>query len=318
MSDPRLADMGDGITRVDTNYIRGDATACYIFASGNEAAVIDTGAVNGPPAVAAGLGALGLTAEQVKYVMPTHVHLDHAGAAGTLMQMFPDAELLVHPRGARHLIDPTKLAAGARKVYGDAKFDEYYGELVPVPSDRVREVADGAKVLVGQRLLTCLHTLGHAKHHYCVFEQTSRTIFTGDTFGVSFREFDVGERSFVFPATAPVDFDPDAWLASIERLAQLQPSRVLLTHFGSVNNVRAGAQQLSAGLVRFKDIALANVNSADVHQSIKVALTEYLLAQLEAYGSPLSEAEALRIMEVDLEVNTQGLVVWLQRTQPRA
>ena len=311
--DVRLADMGEGITRVDTNYIRGDATACYIVRDGKHAGVIDTGAVDGPDAVLAGLAELGLEAADVDYVMPTHVHLDHAGAAGTLMRLFERAELLAHPRGARHLIDPTRLAAGARAVYGDEKFVEYYGEIVPVAAARVREVAHGEVVALGKRKLQFHHALGHASHHYCVYDQQSGGLFTGDTFGVSFREFDQSGRSFVFPASAPVDFDPDAWLKTLDDLERLRPTRVYLTHFGAIDDVADAAEQLRAGLRKFREIAEDEAQAKELHQAIKLALTDYLLSALRDYDSPLSEAEALGIMEVDLEVNTQGLVVWLER-----
>ena len=310
--DARLADMGEGITRVDTNYMRGDATACYIVNDGKHACVIDTGAIDGPGAVLAGLDELGLEPGDVEYVMPTHVHLDHAGAAGTLMRLFERAELLAHPRGARHLIDPTRLAAGARAVYGDENFARYYGEIVPVAAPRVRAVEDGEAVTIGSRELQFHHTLGHAKHHYCVLDRQSRALFSGDTCGVSFREFDQDGRSFVFPAAAPVDFDPDAWLQTLDQLEQLRLSRVYLTHFGALDDVEDGLEQLRAGLREFAEIARSEAHASDLHQAIKLALTDYLLSALRDYGSPMSETDALRIMEVDLEVNAQGLVVWLQ------
>ena len=153
----------------------------------------------------------------------THVHLDHAGGAGQLMQALPQAKLLVHPRGARHLIDPTKLWAGATAVYGEEAMGRLYGEMIAVPADRVVETKDGDTFELGSAKFEVLHTPGHAKHHHALWEPATRSIFTGDTFGLAYPHYSTDQGPFIFPTTTPVHFDPQAMRASIERFINLEP-----------------------------------------------------------------------------------------------
>src|SRR5262249_7769502 len=152
-------------------------------------------------------------------VLLTHVHLDHAGGAGLLLQSLPNARAVIHPRGARHLIDPAKLIAGSIEVYGEQKFRELYGDIVPISQERVWIAEDGLRVtLGGSRELELIHTPGHALHHYCIVDRAAQAIFSGDTFGVSYREFDTARGEFIFPTTTPVHFDPVALHGSVDRL----------------------------------------------------------------------------------------------------
>src|SRR5690606_20245617 len=137
------------------------------------------------------LQARGLAAEDVAYVCVTHVHLDHAGGAGALMHRLPCARLVVHPRGARHMADPSRLVASARAVYGEVEFARIYGDIRAVDAARIVEAPDGLVLELNSRPLRFLDTPGHARHHYCIFDEVSRSFFTGDTFGLSYREFDV-------------------------------------------------------------------------------------------------------------------------------
>jgi len=153
---------------------------------------------------------LGLSPANVAYVFLTHVHLDHAGGAGAMMQAFPEARLVVHPRGARHMADPTKLFAAVQAVYGAEEAYHLYGDLLPVAADRILEAGDGFSFNLGNRTLVCLDTPGHARHHLCLLDTRSGCLFTGDIFGLSFRELDVGRRPSVIPTTTPTQFEPEA------------------------------------------------------------------------------------------------------------
>ena len=304
-------DLPDQISCIDTLYQRPGLAACYLIESADEAALIDTGTGPLTPRLLALLAHKAIRPEQIKYVIPTHVHLDHAGAAGQLMQHLPAARLVVHPLGARHLIDPSKLIAGATAVYGENRFKALYGELLPVPAQRVQEAEDGLVLELGQRRLYCLDTPGHARHHICLYDDQSQGLFTGDTFGLSYREFDTARGPFILPTTTPVQFDPDAWHTSLDRLLALDPSCIYLTHFGRVDEPQRLGCELHQGLDDFVSIAerLASGGSSE----IKAELLNWTLNRLAAQASPLSSTRVQQLLDMDLELNAQGLEIWLAR-----
>ncbi|MEM1412828.1 MAG: MBL fold metallo-hydrolase, partial [Pseudomonadota bacterium] len=189
-AEPRCTEYEGGVVAVDTGYHRTALAACYLVETEGGVAVVETGTNDTVPRVLRALEQRGHTPEDVRYVIVTHVHLDHAGGAGSLMAACPNATFLVHPRGARHMIDPSKLEASVRQVYGDEIFDRDYGTLVPIPEERTRIVQDGETIALGDRPLTFIDTPGHARHHFCVWDEATRGWFTGDTFGLSYRELD--------------------------------------------------------------------------------------------------------------------------------
>ena len=305
-------DLPDRICCIDTLYQRPGLAACYLIESAGEAALIDTGTAPMAPRLLALLAHKAMAPEQVKYVIPTHVHLDHAGAAGQLMQQLPEARLVVHPQGARHLIDPAKLIAGASAVYGEAKFKALYGELLPVPKQRVQEAEDGLILALGERRLHCLDTPGHARHHICVYDDLSRGIFTGDTFGLSYREFDSPQGPFILPTTTPVQFDPEAWHTSLERLLTLQPVYLYLTHFGRIAEPHKRAAALHQGLDDFVAIAGRSGTPPDVRR-LQQDLLDWVLDKLAVHGCRLGPERIGQLLQMDLELNAQGLEIWLSR-----
>lgn len=303
-------DLGHGITCIDTLYIRPGLAACYLLEHNGKAAFIDTGTTYTTPRLLELLTEKGLSPEDVEYVIPTHVHLDHAGGAGTLIEALPNAKLVIHPRGARHMIDPTKLVAGAKAVYGEESFDRLYGELVPVPADRVIEAADNFKLSLNGRVLLFIDTPGHAKHHFCVYDALSEGIFSGDTFGISYREFDGPEGSFIFPPTTPVQFDPVAWHNSLDKLMALEPKRIYLTHFSMIENPQQLVIQLRSRLNEYTSLA-EHTNKINLHQNIVEALKKSMLSQIKSQKSTTSAKDALKILNIDIDLNAQGLQVWL-------
>lgn len=289
--------------------------ACYLLERGEDLAFIETGTAPGVPRLLAWLDQQGLARERVRYVIPTHVHLDHAGGAGTLMSALPRAQLVVHPRGARHLIDPAQLIAGATAVYGEAFMKKTYGDIVPVAPERVVEAPDGMQLPFGTEALHILDTPGHARHHFCLHDPVSGGIFTGDTFGLSYREFDTAQGPFLMPTTTPVQFDPEAWMTSLDRLLALAPERLYLTHFGMVEDVPRLAAVLKAGLTRYQEIArsLQGGEAAERHARLREALAQESLTALQAHGCTLDESRSRALLATDLELNAQGLAVWLAR-----
>ena len=314
---PPTVDLGDGITCIDTLQGRAGMACCYLLQRGRDLAFIEAGTAHGVPHLLALLKQRGLSREQVRYVIPTHVHLDHAGGAGSLMAALPAAQLVAHPRGARHLIDPSKLIAGATAVYGEAFVQAQYGEILPIPASRVIEAADGHEIRLGDEVLRFFDSPGHARHHFCVFDPLSQGFFTGDTFGLSYREFDTARGPFLIPTTTPVQFEPEAWHATLDRLLAAEPRQMFLTHFGRVRNVKALAATLRQGIDDYVRIAGTLATASDRHAQLREAITTLALQQLQAHGCTLDTSTQRDLLAIDMELNAQGLGVWLDQTNGR-
>jgi glyoxylase-like metal-dependent hydrolase (beta-lactamase superfamily II) len=311
-----LADLGHGVHAVDTGFLRDEFDAAYVVVERGRAAFIDTGTNFAVPRLLAALQALGLERAAVDYVIPTHVHLDHAGGVGVLMRELPQARCVVHPRGARHMVDPSQLYAGALAVYGQAEMDRSYGQLVPVPEDRVMTTSQGLVIELAGRPLLFHDTPGHARHHHCVWDAATRGWFTGDTFGLSYREFDTVRGAWMLPTSTPVQFDPEALVRSVHGLLALEPACMYLTHYGRVtgpSGVPALARQLLDLVDRLAALARPLRDAPDRHEALKRAQLALYAESLAAHGCTLPVAEIARLLEVDLELNAQGLEVWLDK-----
>lgn len=304
-----------GIHTIDTGFVRQQFDAAYLVVEGERAAFIDCGTNYAVPRMMAALDEAGLTPEHVDWLILTHVHLDHAGGAGELMAQLPNAKLVVHPRGARHMIDPSQLWAGASAVYGEAVMDETYGRLRPIPAERVEEAPDGHIVHLGDRPLLCIDTPGHAKHHIAIYDEKANACFTGDTFGLSYRELDTDKGAFIIPTTSPVQFDPEALHDSIDRLLAMKPEAMYLTHYGRVEQVERLAADLHAQIDAMVALAREANGKPDRHEVLKSALADLYASRAEAHGW-LQGREALEslVLGMDITLNAQGLEVWLDRT----
>ena len=315
MTVPTYQDIGHQITRIDTAMVHEGLAACYLLQAGDACAIIETGTHNTVPIILALLEARGIPRSQVKYVIPTHVHLDHAGGVGGLMQALPDATLLVHPRGARHMIDPAKLKAGATAVYGEAMFAKIYGDVIPVEESRVCTMEDGDQVRVGERKLVFYDTPGHARHHFCVYDPTSRGIFTGDTFGLSYPPLTTANGPFICPTTTPVQFDPPALKASIRKLLALAPQRIYLTHYGMVENPQPLGERLLTMVDDYVALAETVAPTRDtevLEKALMTAMGEYLFRCAREHGCDMSDEQLQAVLGLDIQLNSQGLAVWLQ------
>lgn len=302
-----------GISAIDTGFFRPRFDASHLIVEQGSAAFIDVGTNYSVPGLLAALSAEGLTPADVDYVILTHVHLDHAGGAGMLMRELPNARLVVHPRGARHMIDPTQLIAGATAVYGPEEIQRSYGELIAVPEERVVPAGDGFVIDLAGRLLLCLDTPGHARHHICIYDERSRSFFTGDTFGLSYREFDTERGAFIIPTSTPVQFEPDAMRASIERMLTYSPEAMFLTHYSRVTDVPRLADNLIEQIQAMVDIANANSSASDRHALIMTQLAKLYVGRAKAHGCNMDVAHMHELLAMDIELNAQGLEVWLDR-----
>ena len=305
--------LGDGLWAIDTGFHRDRFDAAYLVAEGGRAAFIDTGTAFAVPRLLAALEALGLPRAAVDHVIATHVHLDHAGGVGQLMQALPGARLIVHPRGARHMIDPTALWQGALAVYGAAQMERAYGTLVPVDAARVRTTVDGEVIELAGRPLMFAHTPGHALHHHCIWDARSAGWFTGDNFGMAYPEFNVDGRAFIFPTTTPVQFDPDAMRASIARLMATAPRQMFLTHYSRITGIEDCAARLNAMIDATVAAALAHRDAPDRLASLTAALMTLYGDGARAFGVTLPADRIDALLLDDAALNAAGLITWLDR-----
>ncbi len=311
-----LWDFDHGISAIDTDYVRPLLDASHLIVRGGRAAFVDVGVNHSIPLLLAALQAKNLDTAAVEYVFLTHVHLDHAGGAGQLMQHLPNAKALVHPRGAAHLVNPDKLIAGTQQVYGEQKFAELYGEILSIPAGRIVEVQDNARFRLGGSEFQCIHTPGHALHHYCLVDRDSHSVFTGDSFGISYRAFDSQKGAFIFPATTPTHFDPQQAHASLDRILSFEPAAVFLTHYSRVTEVARLAADMHACLNAYVDIARNCAGQGEQRGACMQNLMHaYLVKRVREHGCTLDQATVDLWLGMDVELNAQGLAVWLDRLQ---
>ncbi|MBU0594941.1 MAG: MBL fold metallo-hydrolase [Gammaproteobacteria bacterium] len=308
-------DFDHGITAIDSRFVRPRLAAIHLIVERGQAAIIDTGINYSFPYLLETLNSKGLSPHDVAYVIVTHVHLDHAGAAGLMMQQFPNARLVVHPRGARHMIDPTNLVAGASAVYGEATVRQTYGEIIPVTPERVIMAPDNFELDFNGRKLIFLDTPGHARHHFCIWDECSHSVFSGDTFGISYREFDVDGREFIFPTCTPVQFEPDAAHASIDRIMALEPAQIYLTHYSRITQLERLAADLHHMLEAYVELGIRlHKAGKNRHERLKAGVEEIMLQALQAHGCNLPLEEISRLLGMDFELNAQGIGVWLNKS----
>ena len=310
---PFVQTLAHGIHVIDTGFHRPMFDASFLMVENGRAAFVDTGTNHSVPRLLEALQSLGLAPEAVDFVIVTHVHLDHAGGAGLLMQQLPNATLVVHPHGARHMIDPERLTNGACAVYGEPEVTRSYGRIVPVPAERVQRTEDGFMLGLKGRPLKFLDTPGHARHHHCIWDERSRGFFTGDTFGLSYREFDTPAGAWLMPTSTPVQFEPEAMRTSVQRLLSYLPECLYLTHYGRVTDV----QRLGTLMLGLMDEMVAFARSvpydAERHERMAKRFGELYTHSLREHDCVLPEAQINELLALDLELNAQGMAVWLNR-----
>jgi len=303
----------DGITAIDTEYARPLQDASHLMVEGGRAAFIDTGVNSSVPLLLDALRQQDLDVGDVDFVILTHVHLDHAGGAGELMQALPNATCVIHRYGAPHMIDPTKLIAGTEAVYGVDETREIYGTIVAIDERRVHVPEDGDWMSLNGRELQFLNTEGHARHHHVINDPASRGVFTGDSFGVSYRELDTEHGEIVFPTSTPVQFDPAEAHIAVDRIMACEPEQLFLTHYSRVGDVQRLASQMHAGIDAY--VAIARQHEHDDNQStaLRESLQDYYAEQLEEHGYRGDRETMREVLGIDIDLNAQGLQVWLNK-----
>ncbi len=304
-----------GITCIDTQHMRDDFVAAYLIEDNGRIAFIDTGCYLSIPMLLGTLDAKNIPRENVDYIILTHIHLDHAGGAGELIKHLPNAKVFVHEYGANHLIDPSKLRAGVISVYGELFFKQFLGDLIPIAEDKIIIAKGNDEIRLGNRILKFIDTPGHARHHICIWDEKSQGIFSGDTLGVSYREFDTPQGELIFPPTTPIQFDPGTWKTTINQLMQLQPKYAYLTHFNRIEFTQKSADMLIEHIDGFVKIAEQAQHKKNRHKVIKADLLNYLLNIANKHSvALLDEAQQIKLFKGDLEICAQGLGIWLDWT----
>lgn len=301
----------DEIVTIDCHYLdQPEFAAAYLLVDGDEAAFIDNNTNRAVPHLLAALADRGLRPDQVRYLIITHVHLDHAGATATLAGHCPNATVIAHPRAARHVIDPGKLVAGASEVYGESEFARLYGAIEPVHESRVRSMDDDATLDLGTRRLRFLHTRGHANHHFCIVDESSSSVFTGDAFGLHYPALQKS-GTFAFPSTSPSDFDAPLARESIARLAELGMTRMFPTHFGEVTAIHEAAEQLVRQLDFAEELMLeaeeSEVSDDKLQGYVEPRLRRYFGDLLAAENAPGAHAWVWDLVDLDINLNAQGI-----------
>jgi len=308
-----ITKLDGGIVAIDTEFMRPIQDASHLIIEGGRAAFVDTGTNDSVPLLIAALQQQDLDVADVDFVFLTHVHLDHAGGAGLLMQALPNARCVIHPRGVRHMVDPAKLIAGTEAVYGVERTRELYGVIQPIDESRVVVADDNQWIELNGREMQVLFTEGHARHHYCLHDPASRGVFTGDSFGVSYRELDTVAGEFIFPTSTPASFDPAEAHKSVDRIMACNPERLYLTHYSRVTELDRLATDMHAGIDAYVDIALEHKESNGPLPAMQAAMYDYLSTRLIAHGYQGDDDAMRSVLEIDVMLNAQGLMSWLQR-----
>lgn len=306
-------DNGDGIVTIDTGQERPRFAACYLVESAGRAAIIDCGTNYTVPRILRTLADRGLRPADVDWLIPTHVHLDHAGGAGVLLRELPNARVIAHPRAVRHLIDPTILQGSAEQVYGADVVAATYGELGRIDADRIDAAIDGQHIDLNDRTLEIIDAPGHARHHIAIRDLRTNSWFSGDTFGIRYRDFDGGDADFIFPTSSPTQFEPEALKATVRRMLATQPTRIYPTHYDGIDD----PQMAGAALLRMIDaqwaLALAARREGRDAASLQADVERLLLDEVHRLRCPLSDDEARMLLAIDIDLNTQGMLLALER-----
>lgn len=312
-----VASLPDSITTIDCQYMFPGRAAAYLAVDGGEAAYIDNGTRFSVPYLLRGLEDRQMRPEQVRYIIVTHIHLDHSGGTAELAKHCPNATIIAHPRATRHIAEPSRLVAGARTIYGDELFDSLYGVIDPVDENRIEAMEDEATLELGAHSLRFLHTPGHAKHHFVVHDLSTNVMFTGDAFGLAYEHLQTGDKPYFNYVSAPPDFDPPTAKSSIERIVAAAPDFVCVTHYGPSAEIEAGAQQLYGNLEVLdrvtNELAETDLEGDALEAESEKKLVGVIADQLRACGLDPGDDTVMKWATSELLVSTKGIADLAER-----
>jgi glyoxylase-like metal-dependent hydrolase (beta-lactamase superfamily II) len=319
MTPNHIVNLGHNIYQIElVDRTQGGRSTGY-FINCKQKTIVEMGASVSVSRVLEALKELHITPEEITYVIVTHIHLDHAGGAGLLLEKLPNAKLIVHPRGARHMIDPAKLIAGAKQVYGEA-FDELFSPILPVPEEKIMIAEDGMELTIDEgRTLTFYDSPGHAYHHYAVYDPVSKGIFTGDSAGMSAPPLQEAYGfDFYVPSSSPVQFDPEAMVATLRRFAELDVEQLFITHYGRHGNAKRIIAENIERAQSFARITEEAYRENPTWEHIAEKLREYFHQELTRLG--VREGDPLlHWFEFDIEIDSKGLFHYIEtKTRSKA
>lgn len=298
-----------GVVRIDHGWLGTPGLiASYLVGEGRDLALIEAGPAVTADTLLAGIRAAGADPASVRHLLLTHIHLDHAAGTGVLLESMPHARVVVHPRGAKHLADPSRLLASATRIYGRL-MDRLWGAMLPVPADRMDPAPDGTVIRVGGRTLVALDTPGHAGHHLSFHDPGAGLVFTGDVAGVR-----LPGSGYVRPPTPPPEFEPELWRASIARLRGTNARMLLPTHFGGFTDAERHLGELQARLDEWTGWARSGAAPVDDRDAFTAALRERGDAGIRAAGGG-DEAVERYEMAVPYGMMADGILRWLSRRE---
>ena len=299
----------------DANYIRKKFAAIHFINQNNKLLIVDTATNHSAKKFLNALHTMNISPESVEWILLTHVHLDHAGGAGLLMRMCPNARLAVHKRGARHMVNPEKLWASVVSVYGKEEAEKQYGQLIPVDENRVVAVGEGEIISFQNRKLQIFDAPGHANHHIVIFDEESKSCFTGDAFGIAYPELTTEDGEFILISSTPTQFDPVKFDITIKKIMEQKPKNCFLTHFSKIMNIEKNGYELRKQLDEYVTITHQSRSNFGGHQDqIREKLFELLYKKLEKTNLSISRREFGNLLSLDLSLNAQGLEYWNNKT----
>lgn len=310
------------VTQIDGQYVRPGYAAAYLLTDGEEAAFFDTITPFSVPDLLKALESKGMRPGQVRYIVASHCHLDHSAGTAELVKHCPEATVICHPRARKHLIDPTKLVNASRPVYGEDVFDDLFGEIDSIPEERVRAIEEGETLEFGKRTLTCLHTPGHAPHHMSLIDPENETGFTGDAYGLAYRDLQGGRRPYLGYVVSPGDFNAEHARTSIEKIKATGIRQVYVTHFGGVDQMEVAAEVMFRKVDAFdriiKEAAETDLEGEALKKCCHDEGMKYVVSDLKDAGlNP--EDEIVKIWaDAELNITAAGLAVHAQRLRKAA
>lgn len=284
-------------------------TGCYVL-KGDKVTLIETSASPSIPYILKGLEQLQISLEDIEHIIVTHIHLDHAGGAGLLLEKCPNADLYVHPKGARHLEDPSRLIAGARAVYGD-QFDDLFNPILPIQKEKIKLAQHEEQLVLDNRTLTFYDTPGHANHHIAIYDSLSNGIFTGDTAGIYYQELIDRDIHMFLPSTSPSQFNPIAMEQSIALFESLQPEWIYFGHYGAFRTPSEAFKQVRHWLPIFIECGrLAMAEATDQEECIQrtsAFIMERVTDHLHTLQVP-SDHIVFSTLQLDADVSAMGII----------
>lgn len=285
-------------------------TGTYVI-NEKELTLVETGPSMSVPHVLNGLKKLNLNLGDVKYIIVTHIHLDHAGGAGLLLKDCPNAKVIVHPKGARHLADPSRLIQGAKAVYGD-DFERLFEPILPIPEEKLIVKEDGDTLILSENCtLTFYHTRGHADHHFSIYDPISNGIFTGDTVGVRYDQ--IKDFEFYLPSTSPNQFRPNEMEHSLEKIVhELNVDKIYFGHFSVSNDPKEVFKQIKYWLPKFVEEGKEVYNQGQSSEVLHERLLSIIKTELTR-KSVSEDHHVFEIINVDLQVCAMGILDYLKK-----